>query len=287
MVSSPAAVPVIANPKVVVVDGFVIETYPSISHVPFASVSEQRGKSIKNPEHERYDELYGRCRICMGHKAGMTLVLCDDCDREFHMDCLIPSLTELPKGDWHCPNCTRRRKHAFHARATNVATLTRVIADIEARPTLPPRLQLKFLDVPSPVVQFSRVPVVSKSPSQPNNPTPPLRRPPKVLPPKCRAKSSFSRNPNAEDFENPEPIILYKKVAGTSLKRRRDRISRLANDLAPVADRLSDKDVSSYLEQVQGALDRARQQDPGENFVETRTASNHVYQGNQAGQNGS
>ncbi|KAF8561894.1 hypothetical protein P879_04500 [Paragonimus westermani] len=39
---------------------------------------------------------------------GSDLLLCDSCDRGFHMSCLEPKMTELPEGTWICPICTPR-----------------------------------------------------------------------------------------------------------------------------------------------------------------------------------
>lgn len=33
------------------------------------------------------------------------LLLCDGCDDNYHTFCLIPPLTDSPKGNWRCPKC--------------------------------------------------------------------------------------------------------------------------------------------------------------------------------------
>lgn len=33
------------------------------------------------------------------------MLLCDDCDRAYHMKCLSPPITAIPKGDWICDGC--------------------------------------------------------------------------------------------------------------------------------------------------------------------------------------
>lgn len=33
------------------------------------------------------------------------MLLCDGCDDSYHTFCLMPPLTEIPKGDWRCPKC--------------------------------------------------------------------------------------------------------------------------------------------------------------------------------------
>nr|CCA14194.1 conserved hypothetical protein [Albugo laibachii Nc14] len=48
------------------------------------------------------------CEICncMNEKSSL-LILCDgeNCNREYHMECLQPPLGEIPEGKWFCPNC--------------------------------------------------------------------------------------------------------------------------------------------------------------------------------------
>lgn len=95
-------------------------------------------------------------------------------------------------------------------------------------------------------------------------------------------KPSFNRVPNPEDVLDQRPTALYKKVDAETLQRTRDRISRLVCDLAPVADRLSDRYVANCLEEVQDCLDWACDTEPGNQFVLTRNASNFANQGNEA-----
>ncbi|XP_028512688.1 tyrosine-protein kinase BAZ1B [Exaiptasia diaphana] len=47
-----------------------------------------------------------RCRIC--RKKGNeddVLLLCDECNLGFHLFCLRPALTKIPKGEWKCMSC--------------------------------------------------------------------------------------------------------------------------------------------------------------------------------------
>ena len=46
------------------------------------------------------------------------MLLCDGCDRGFHMGCLKPALKKVPTGNWFCHDCRplevkrRSRKHS-------------------------------------------------------------------------------------------------------------------------------------------------------------------------------
>ena len=33
------------------------------------------------------------------------MLICDSCDRAFHLGCLIPKRTEIPEGKWYCSDC--------------------------------------------------------------------------------------------------------------------------------------------------------------------------------------
>ncbi|XP_056646054.1 E3 ubiquitin-protein ligase UHRF1-like [Diorhabda sublineata] len=45
------------------------------------------------------------CKICHGKENWESIILCDECDDEYHIYCLKPPLTEVPSEDWYCPSC--------------------------------------------------------------------------------------------------------------------------------------------------------------------------------------
>lgn len=132
-------------PDVYTLDGFLVEAYNNISDIPFCEAPSTAPE--KNAEQERADELYGSCRTCFTHREDESLLLCDDCDKAFHLGCLIPAKHEAPKGEWLCAWCTRRRAIQFHRRAHAIARMRTVEHDIRTRPCLPPRLRLKMLAI--------------------------------------------------------------------------------------------------------------------------------------------
>uniref|UniRef100_A0A672S568 [histone H3]-trimethyl-L-lysine(4) demethylase n=1 Tax=Sinocyclocheilus grahami TaxID=75366 RepID=A0A672S568_SINGR len=45
------------------------------------------------------------CLVCGNGNDEDRLLLCDGCDDSYHTFCLIPPLSDVPKGDWRCPKC--------------------------------------------------------------------------------------------------------------------------------------------------------------------------------------
>ena len=45
------------------------------------------------------------CELCQSPTLADPMLLCDTCNRGYHISCLTPPLTQVPPGDWHCPVC--------------------------------------------------------------------------------------------------------------------------------------------------------------------------------------
>lgn len=57
---------------------------------------------------ERFSWLCNECKICtvcQRTTAEYELLICDCCDRSFHLGCLTPKRTEIPEGKWYCGEC--------------------------------------------------------------------------------------------------------------------------------------------------------------------------------------
>ncbi|KAL1764734.1 lysine-specific demethylase 5D isoform X2 [Sigmodon hispidus] len=57
-----------------------------------------------NHSSTQFMDLYA-CRICSRGDEDDKLLLCDGCDDNYHIFCLLPPLSEVPKGVWRCPKC--------------------------------------------------------------------------------------------------------------------------------------------------------------------------------------
>lgn len=53
------------------------------------------------------------CELCSGGYHEDKIILCDKCDKGFHLFCLSPPLTEVPEGDWICPLCKKAESESF------------------------------------------------------------------------------------------------------------------------------------------------------------------------------
>ena len=42
------------------------------------------------------------------------MLLCDSCDRGWHLHCLDPPLKAIPAGDWSCPKCVTKMSKKLH-----------------------------------------------------------------------------------------------------------------------------------------------------------------------------
>jgi len=48
------------------------------------------------------------CQVCQSPFDEHQMLLCDICNAGWHMDCLLPPLTTIPRGLWKCPLCLPR-----------------------------------------------------------------------------------------------------------------------------------------------------------------------------------
>ncbi|XP_059433368.1 probable Histone-lysine N-methyltransferase ATXR5 isoform X2 [Corylus avellana] len=59
---------------------------------------------------ERVDYSDASCQQCGSGDRADELLLCDKCDKGFHMKCLRPIVVRVPIGSWLCPKCSGRRR---------------------------------------------------------------------------------------------------------------------------------------------------------------------------------
>lgn len=59
-------------------------------------------------ERDDYDDV--RCEECGSGDRDDELLLCDKCDKGFHMKCVSPIVVRVPIGSWLCPKCSGQRR---------------------------------------------------------------------------------------------------------------------------------------------------------------------------------
>ncbi|CAO1391967.1 unnamed protein product [Diamesa serratosioi] len=62
-------------------------------------------EKINLDEYIENDSEVTSCEICSQINREDSMLLCDGCDKGFHMDCLNPPLLEIPHGNWYCDDC--------------------------------------------------------------------------------------------------------------------------------------------------------------------------------------
>ncbi|KAI0032364.1 PLU-1-like protein-domain-containing protein [Vararia minispora EC-137] len=65
------------------------------------SVKTAASKAAANEE----DDYSQACEICHKNDRGEEMLLCDGCDCGFHLFCLDPPLSTVPRGKWYCHTC--------------------------------------------------------------------------------------------------------------------------------------------------------------------------------------
>ena len=65
-------------------------------------------QATSNNEEIESDIVDATCHQCKKGDKPEKMLLCDTCDRGWHLYCLNPPLKAIPSGDWSCPKCIAR-----------------------------------------------------------------------------------------------------------------------------------------------------------------------------------
>ncbi|KAL1532063.1 Histone-lysine N-methyltransferase atxr6 [Salvia divinorum] len=72
-----------------------------------AKIAPRKRPRSRKRESEDYSET--QCEKCGSGEYPSELLLCDGCDRGFHLFCLRPVLVAVPRGSWFCPSCSNQQ----------------------------------------------------------------------------------------------------------------------------------------------------------------------------------
>jgi hypothetical protein len=67
------------------------------------------GEELRTAKTAQASTIITICYVCSKSDRPEVLLLCDDCDDAYHVDCLRPKLLSVPDGDWYCPLCEHKK----------------------------------------------------------------------------------------------------------------------------------------------------------------------------------
>lgn len=91
-----------------------------------------------------------------------SILLCDGCDAEYHIYCLVPPLEKVPKGNWFCPSCLAVEEGFPEAPALGEAELAALQEEME-RPVAGSILKLEYEDEKNPTAGLEKKPEPEKT----------------------------------------------------------------------------------------------------------------------------
>jgi hypothetical protein len=77
---------------------------------------------------EEEEEKDTECSVCGKRDVGDRMLLCDGCDRGWHLFCLDPPLENVPHGAWCCPVCIQGGGGGAESAAAQAAEAERHLA---------------------------------------------------------------------------------------------------------------------------------------------------------------
>ncbi|KAF5175251.1 Lysine-specific demethylase 5b [Thalictrum thalictroides] len=71
------------------------------------------GEKVKDDNIEKQEEFDQICEQCRSGLHGEVMLLCDRCNKGWHIYCLSPPLKQIPPGNWYCLECVNSDKDSF------------------------------------------------------------------------------------------------------------------------------------------------------------------------------
>ncbi|KAK2583060.1 hypothetical protein KPH14_009093 [Odynerus spinipes] len=79
--------------------------------IPESEDEEDKNEDQDDEMEEESDEYSNKSiDVCSSCKNGGKLISCDICSNYFHLECIEPPLSRVPRGKWSCTNCKEKRK---------------------------------------------------------------------------------------------------------------------------------------------------------------------------------
>jgi hypothetical protein len=74
-------------------------------HVGFEKIRAIKVEAEEEPPDDDHARKYFGCELCHSGADDDNMLICDGCDKLFHLYCLDPPLEKVPDGDWFCLKC--------------------------------------------------------------------------------------------------------------------------------------------------------------------------------------
>ncbi|ESQ29025.1 hypothetical protein EUTSA_v10023217mg [Eutrema salsugineum] len=78
-----------------------------------SSKRRKRNGEGNNPKVENEEGVDQACEQCKSGKHGEVMLLCDSCNKGWHIYCLSPPLKHIPPGNWYCLECLNTDEETF------------------------------------------------------------------------------------------------------------------------------------------------------------------------------
>ncbi|KAF8116143.1 hypothetical protein N665_0020s0007 [Sinapis alba] len=78
-----------------------------------SSKRRKRNAEEKNPKVDNEEAVDQACEQCKSDKHGEVMLLCDSCNKGWHIYCLSPPLKHIPPGNWYCLDCLNTDEETF------------------------------------------------------------------------------------------------------------------------------------------------------------------------------
>mmetsp|Transcript_15236 Transcript_15236/g.31065 ORF Transcript_15236/g.31065 Transcript_15236/m.31065 type:complete len:290 (+) Transcript_15236:59-928(+) len=70
------------------------------------SMNRMQEESMARRDSDGSETFEGECALC--NEVG-ELLCCDVCEKMYHLHCVTPPLSEVPEGEWFCPDCMMKK----------------------------------------------------------------------------------------------------------------------------------------------------------------------------------
>ena len=86
--------------------------------------------AIKSPVMDLTEDT--ACESCNSADDADNMLLCDKCNRGYHVHCLTPKLPAIPEGEWFCQRCKAKRAEGKGKSSVGTGKKSTVVVDSDS-----------------------------------------------------------------------------------------------------------------------------------------------------------